>query len=69
MTNIDSNWLSENISESTEDAWFWSVEWQAGEKQADADLQDGRFKECKTIDEVISFLHAEEEDRKPKERG
>jgi len=37
-------------------AWFWTPEWQAGEKKADADLAAGRVKTFKTAAELIASL-------------
>lgn len=42
-----------------DDAWFWSEEWQAKEKEVDIALAEGRFKDFNTIDEVIDYLHAQ----------
>ena len=36
-------------------AWFWTPEWQAGEREADADLAAGRFE---TFDSGEKFLEA-----------
>ena len=37
-------------------AYFWTRRWQDGEREADDDLRNGRFKEFKTMDEAIKFL-------------
>ena len=42
-------------------AWFWTEEWQKGEREADEDIKAGRVKEFATVEEAIEFLHSEEE--------
>lgn len=37
-------------------AWFWTPEWQAGERQADEDLQTGAYKDFDTMDDFIAVL-------------
>ena len=46
-------------------AWFWSREWQAGEREAEADIAEGRLHEFGTAEEAIGYLHrrATEEER------
>jgi hypothetical protein len=36
--------------------WFWTPEWQAGERQADEDLAAGRVKTFKTAAELVAAL-------------
>ncbi len=51
-----------SISESTDEdscAWFWTEEWQKGERRADRDFEEGRFTQVDTIEELLSVLHAE----------
>lgn len=37
-------------------AWFWSKEWQAGEKEAEHDIKSGKIKKYKDANELISKL-------------
>jgi hypothetical protein len=37
-------------------AWFWTDEWQAGEREADEDLQAGRYEDYDNIDDFIGSL-------------
>jgi hypothetical protein len=39
-------------------AWSWTEEWQAGEREANADLKAGRYKEFDSVEELIADLHA-----------
>jgi hypothetical protein len=38
--------------------WFWTPEWQAGEREADEALARGEFKEFNTVEEMLADLHA-----------
>jgi len=40
-------------------AWFWTEEWQKGEREADEDIAAGRFKDFDTIEELLADLHGE----------
>ena len=40
-------------------AWFWSPEWQAGERQADEDLRTGNYEDFDTMDDLIASLKTE----------
>ena len=37
-------------------AWFWTKAWQAGEREADADIKAGRVKKAKSAEELIRSL-------------
>ena len=37
-------------------AYFWSDEWQAGEREADADRKKGRVKGFRTVEELVADL-------------
>jgi antitoxin PrlF len=39
-------------------AWFWAPEWQAGEREADADLAAGRTDTFRSGEELIDALRA-----------
>ncbi|HEX4518646.1 MAG TPA: AbrB/MazE/SpoVT family DNA-binding domain-containing protein [Gaiellaceae bacterium] len=38
-------------------AWFWSPEWQAGEREADADREAGRVESFASESEFLDALH------------
>ena len=40
-----------------EDAWFWTPEWQKGEREATADIKAGRVKSFRSVEELIAELH------------
>jgi AbrB family looped-hinge helix DNA binding protein len=37
-------------------AWFWSKEWQAMEKEADEDIEHGRVQKAGSVKELIEKL-------------
>lgn len=39
-------------------AWFWTPEWQAAEREVDADLAVGRYGTFDTMDEFLASLGA-----------
>jgi AbrB family looped-hinge helix DNA binding protein len=39
-------------------AWFWTPEWQEGERQADADIAAGRVTRFESDEEFLAFLDA-----------
>jgi antitoxin MazE len=41
-------------------AWFWTEEWQKGEREADEDIKAGRVKEFDTVEDALAFLHSDE---------
>lgn len=43
-------------------AWFWTEEWQSGEKQADEDIAAGRYKAFNDMDSLIADLMNDDED-------
>jgi len=45
-------------------AWFWSPDWQAGEREADADRAAGRVESFPSEDEFLGALRARAKGRK-----
>lgn len=39
-----------------EQEWFWTEEWQKGEREAQEDIEKGRIKKSKGVDELIKNL-------------
>jgi hypothetical protein len=37
-------------------AWFWSKEWQQGEKQAEKDIENGKMKKFNSSQELFEDL-------------
>lgn len=38
-------------------AWFWTKEWQADEKEADEDIKAGRVSEAMTVQEMREYFN------------
>jgi len=53
------------ISYNTKDvSWFFTEEWQAGERKADDDLLHGRYTDFDTVEELLAHLNAERKKKK-----
>jgi beta-mannanase len=46
----------EIVLENSEQAWFWTKEWQAREDEADADIAGGRYETFDNMDDFIATL-------------
>lgn len=42
-------------------AWFWTEEWQKGEREADADIAAGRVKEFDNVEDLIKDLNRDQD--------
>jgi len=51
--------LTPKVLVDKEQAYFWTEEWQAGERQADADIAAGRVADFDSVDALIADLDAE----------
>lgn len=49
-------------------AWFWSPDWQAGEREADADRAAGRVESFSSGEEFLGALRTRAKGRKPRRR-
>jgi AbrB family looped-hinge helix DNA binding protein len=48
------------IKVSRDQAWFWTPEWKAKEKEADQDLASGRVSEFRKLEDLLKDLHGED---------
>jgi len=46
----------EPVSILRDQLWFWSREWQTGERHADQDLESGAYEDFETLDEFMASL-------------
>ena len=46
---------------SSDQSYFWTPEWQAAEREAEADIAAGRYKTFDTIDELLEDLHSSDD--------
>lgn len=44
------------LGRSWDQRWFWTKEWQSGERQVDADMAAGRFTEYDNMDDFLEDL-------------
>ena len=40
-------------------AWFWTKEWQAKEREANADIADGKFRDFESLDALMKDLQSD----------
>ena len=50
------DYLQETLATVEDQAWFWTREWQAGEREAEADLAAGRYQAFDTMEDLIDDL-------------
>jgi hypothetical protein len=53
--------IESDLEADTDQAYFWTAEWQAGEREADADIAAGRVETFDTMDDLIADLLDDEE--------
>ena len=41
-------------------SYFWMERWQAGEREAEADLESGRYQDFDSIEDMLADLEADE---------
>ncbi len=56
MAGVLADYLREALTVAKDQAWFWTEEWQAGEREAEADLAAGRYDTFDTMEELIDDL-------------
>jgi len=56
MAGVLADYLREALVITEDQAWFWAEEWQAGEREAEADLAAGHYETFDTMEELIDDL-------------
>lgn len=56
VAGVLADYLQETLAVAQDQAWFWTEEWQAGEREAEADVQVGRYQSFDTMEELIDDL-------------
>ena len=51
--------LRPHIAIPADQAWFWTEEWQKGEREVDKDIAAGRVKRFDSVEELFEDLDAE----------
>lgn len=49
------------ITIAKDQSWFWSSEWQKGEREADNDISNDEVKTFNNAEDAISFLRSDKE--------
>ena len=44
-----------------EQDYYWTEEWQAGEKEADEDIKAGRVRHFSSVSSLIAELHSQQD--------
>jgi hypothetical protein len=50
------NYLQETLAATEDQAWFWSKEWQAGERESENDLKAERYRAFDTMEDLVADL-------------
>lgn len=53
LVNIDDKWIEIDATQS----WFWTEEWQAGEREVDEYIAAGEIEEFDSIDDMFRALN------------
>ena len=56
VAEVLADYLHRSLSEADEQAWFWSEGWQAGEREAEADLAAGRHGTFDSMEDLLADL-------------
>jgi hypothetical protein len=56
MAGVLADYLRETLAVAEDQAWFWTDEWQTGEREAEADLAAGRYQIFDTMEDLIDDL-------------
>ena len=56
VAGVLADYLREALATAEDQAWFWTEEWQAGERESEADLAAGRYETFDTMEDLIDDL-------------
>jgi hypothetical protein len=56
MVGVLADYLREMLAAAEDQAWFWSDEWQAGEREAEADVAAGRVPVFDSMEDLLADL-------------
>jgi beta-mannanase len=56
MAGLLADYLRDVLEAIEDQAWFWTEEWQAGEREAESDLATGRYQSFDTMEALIDDL-------------
>jgi hypothetical protein len=56
MVGTLADYLRETLAAADDQAWFWSEEWQAGEREAETDIGAGRVQVFDSMTDLLADL-------------
>jgi hypothetical protein len=56
LVDVLAEYLRETMAVAEDQAWFWSADWQAGEREAEADVAAGRVQVFDSMDDLLADL-------------
>ena len=56
VAGVLADYLQQVLATAEDQAWFWTDKWQAGEREAEADLAAGRYQAFDTMQDLIDDL-------------
>ena len=56
MVGTLADYLRETLAVAEDQTWFWSEEWQNGEREAEADIAAGRVKTFDSMEDLLAYL-------------
>jgi len=56
MAGVLADYLRDSLAVAEDQTWFWSEEWQDGEREAEADIAAGRFEVFDSMEDLIEDL-------------
>ena len=56
MASTLADYLSEALAVAEDQTWFWTEEWQSGEREAEADLAAGRYQVFDSMEDLLEDL-------------
>lgn len=54
LEGLFTSWLEETIK--ADQAWYWSEGWQRAEREAEAELEAGRYEDFESMDALLADL-------------
>ena len=56
LAGVLADYLRESLAVAEDQAWYWTEKWQAGEREAEADLAASRFQVFESMEDMIQDL-------------
>jgi len=56
LVDVLAEYLRETMAVVEDQAWFWAEEWQAGEREAEADVAAGRVQVFGSMEDLLADL-------------